>query len=338
MISGYLPDTSNGGHLLITSRDPNSTGTSVEGLEVGVLEPSEATDLLLVRANLLDQSKKSEVVEVEALKIVVELGLLALAIEQDAAFIPEKLKDIFKFLPLYADLQVRRAFLQQIPTNGGNYSRSVATTWLLSFEEVQKRNAEAAQLLQIFSFLNPDGILIEFLEAGRVGLPSKWRELEQTTFTLTLMEALADLERFSLIRRSEGGLVVVIHRLVQYVIKDTSTNRADDVISLCDAAFPSETVLEGGYRVLCRKFQWQVAEPLLAAVLTQSSERAANVMIRVGDFLRTEGKFAVSRRLLSKACEIHTELMGEEHANTLTGLNKLASLEIDLGRNEEATA
>jgi len=42
----------------------------------------------------------------------------------------------------------------------------------MSFNTVQKNHPQAAKLFQVLSFLNPDGVLIGFLQSGIKGLPN----------------------------------------------------------------------------------------------------------------------------------------------------------------------
>lgn len=139
----YLPSLrSGGGHLLITSRDPNAIGIPAEGLEVDVLDVSDAKTLLLRRSNLqIESIHPNQAVENEAIRIVETLGCLALAIEQAAAYIREVLKDIFGFMNLYSS---HRKTLHSRRTRGNwDYRWEVATTWLLSLKrsksEIQMR-------------------------------------------------------------------------------------------------------------------------------------------------------------------------------------------------------
>ena len=110
IVDPYLPDISCSGHVLITMRDPNATGIPAQGLKVEVFAEEEATELLLHRADLADNP--SERVQTEAARIVTELGFLALAVEQAAAYIRVQLKDIFKFLGVYKEH--RKLFLVNV--------------------------------------------------------------------------------------------------------------------------------------------------------------------------------------------------------------------------------
>jgi hypothetical protein len=270
-----------GGHLLTTTRDTNATGIPAEGLEVAVLDVDDTKDLLLLRSNLrIDNIPLSHDIENEAIHIVTTLGFLALAIEQAAAYIREQLKDIFKFMTVYS--RHRKALHSRRTTGNWEYQWEVATTWRLSFDEIENRNPDAAKLLRLFAFLNPDGIRVEVLEAGRDGLRDILGALIGDSFSFN--KALGDLERFSLIRRPADGNVVSIHRLVQSVIKDAMVR--DDTKEYrkmtLDSAFLYHTQET---HQLCQRYQGQVIGPLFEIVTTEKEKRAADVMARVGGFL-----------------------------------------------------
>src|SRR5271154_2478879 len=152
---------------------------------------------LLVRSKLGTAGETPEA-KAEAAKIVKELGCLALAIEQAAAYIRETLCDLFKFLPTYRNDRISH----HSRLSKGNriyYTGSVSTTWHLSFRQIGKNNKDASKLLRLLSFLNPDGILTDFLKAGKGGLDAERREIVSDDSRFG--EALGELERFSLIGR-----------------------------------------------------------------------------------------------------------------------------------------
>src|SRR5579859_2878348 len=204
IVDGYLPDINSGnGHLLITTRNQDPTGIPAQGLEVEVFYSDDAVDLLLLRATGTKESQP-ETHSVGA-EIVAELGYLPLAIEHAAAFIRQSLADISKFLDI-------------VPKQNYAYSRAVAATFLLSFDAVKKINPNAAELLTLFAFLNPDGILIDFLQAGRNGLGEPLKTLVGDSFGFGA--ALADLGQYSLIRQTNVDQTISVHRLVQAVLQD----------------------------------------------------------------------------------------------------------------------
>jgi NB-ARC domain len=277
VIKNYLVDMASEGHTLITTRNPNAISIPAEGLEVSVLDVQGAIDLLCTRSEIV----VVDVVKDEATQIVTELGCLPLAIEQAAAYVREASKDMFTFLQTYR--VNRKAFHERVPHGNWDYTLSVATTWLLAFDVIAKMNAGAAKLLQLFAFLNPDLILIEFLQAGLDGLDDQLQEVVRPP--VVFQDALFLLEQFSLIRRGKSG--ITMHRLVQIVVKDNMTeaetyDRWNAAIGLCHAAFPessAETL------ILCRRYQEQVMMPLASRNFNNSS-RFLELLVRVGRFLR----------------------------------------------------
>ena len=83
------------------------------------------------------------------------------------------------------------------------YPDSVATTWLLSFEQVAASNPAAAELLRLCAFLDPSAIPEELLtEGARFWSPA----LQQAVTTrVSFQRLLEELLRFSLIRRLGGS-------------------------------------------------------------------------------------------------------------------------------------
>jgi hypothetical protein len=122
VLDGYLPTSSMGQQTLITTRNQHFDQIPSEGLPVGVLNVEDAVTLLLTRSKVLFTAES----RAEALKIVQELGYLALAIEQAAAYIREASKDIFKFLNSY---RLNRALYHSRTSHGNRkyYSDSLAT-------------------------------------------------------------------------------------------------------------------------------------------------------------------------------------------------------------------
>lgn len=322
-VDGYLPDRAVGKHTLITTRNTNYYEIPAEGLEIGVLDPNDAERLLLIRSKYSSKADP-EKIQAEAAEIVNKLGYLALAIEQAAAYIRETSKDIFKFLPSYQS--DRKKHHARIPRGNWQYSKAVATTWYLSFQQVEQNNGGASELLRLISFLNPDGILLEFLEVGKDGLPVGLREIVEDMDLL--YEALSELERFSLIRREDenGEVRITIHRLVQYVIKDEMDEEqysamGQAAIDLCDRAFPEHW--EGEMRLLCRRYQEQVVVTLSEVKGTKSSD-LLRVLIRVAAFLHDDGKYTQAVELRQQIIDLSTMLNGLEHPDTLRAMGQLA--------------
>lgn len=301
VVKKFLPHPSSLKHMLMTTRNRHCD-ISAEKFEVAVLQLDEAVELLLTRSNITDTTEARE----EATSVVKLLGNLPLAIEQAAAYIREVSKDIFKFMKRYTEA---RLLFDKKPQKGiRDYEGSVATTWSLSFSQIEKTNTDASTLMRLTAFLDPDGILIEFLEAGRNGVTEQVQQFLPDSERFD--RALGDLERFSLIKRQGTGKesIVVIHRLVQDVVIDEMSPeiRSDMtgvMIGLSDSAFPhwkSTRTIDNEDRLRCRKYQDQVLA-MLSKVSSCDSIVLADIIWRIGRFFLDDGKPKEATELLIKA-------------------------------------
>jgi tetratricopeptide (TPR) repeat protein len=336
---GYLPEWSEGRHTLITTRNPFSKDIPADGFEIPLFGSEEAIELLRVRSEVIP----SEFNPAVASKIVVELDRLPLAIEHAAAFIRKATKSLQDFLLVYR--KSRNSLLRRKPVGNAEYPNSLATTFLISFNKVKEmdKGAQAESLLQLLSFLNPDGISIEFLRAGGAALSIAMRDL--ISDEVLFYETLETLEQFSLIRRSKGD-TIVIHRLIQAVVKE-DLGEAElgswriELGNLCDAAFPSEVKMDEPFSndVLprCRLMSIQILYPILDAAEIYS-EKIASTLRRVAWFLVEDGEFADSARLVERSIAIYKHLVGDEGDKTLRAELRLCRIYRAQGRLKDALA
>ena len=224
-----------------------------------------------------------------------------------------------------------------IPKGPRPYTHSVATTWIISFNEIRKNNSTVAHFFQLLAFFNPDGILIEFLKSGTEGMDN---DLERLIFDeFEISEALSSLEMFSLIKWVRQNSKIVIHRLVQAVVKDEMsemdlTTFYALVVDICNRAFPREWDKS---RALRRLYIGQVIGQLVDPDASETLE-SANVMHRVGWFVREDGKTIDSERILLRSWGIFRRILGEEHPDTLASMSDLAIIYRVQGRTGEAAA
>jgi tetratricopeptide (TPR) repeat protein len=334
VVDNYLPETHKGGHTLITTRNRNAPDILAKGFEVPLLCENEAIDLLCIGSKPDNKVKYSDVERSYAVPVIQELGCLALAIVQASAFIRKCCRgDISEYLPLYQTS--RKRILEELPVGQSKYPYSVAGTFLLSFGKV---SPEAAGLLRLFAFLNPDGILLDFIRAGSQGMNDKMKETINDEFVFR--KALASLEEYSLVSSSVSEGCIVVHRLVQAVMKDTLSDTGDldtyrnEVIDVCDAAFPATESLTVEIRQLCRRFQNQVVEPVFEASKVQS-QPAVFTLSRIAWFLYNDGKYRDAERLFEQCCNI-TNSLGEEHPDTLLSISNLALTYSQQGKMDKA--
>jgi tetratricopeptide (TPR) repeat protein len=325
-----LPENSPTTHTLITTRDRNAAGIPAEPFEVGVLDSTDAIQLLL---NLSKISVSTDTPQHDqAAEIVQELGYLPLAIEQAAAYIREVTHDLHLYSQQY--LRNRKALQKWVPKGNRQYTHSIATTWSMSFEAIRS-HPQASKLLHLLAFLNPDGTMLEFLEAGADALDGDLRSMlgDLTEMAMSLLE----LEKSSIIKWDRGRGIIVLHRLVQVaVIDDMSPDQRDmnlsRIIRLFSRAFPMEIIPQT--RHICRTYQNQILEPLLR--ITICTAEVASIKERVGKFLSNDGKYREAEELFLQAVGIRSRLSDPEDAELLASKLTLASIYWNQGRTTEA--
>ena len=117
----------------------------------------------------------------------------------------------------------------------------MATTWALSFENIEKANPAAAELLRFCAFLHPDGIPEEVFSEGAPELGPVLGPVGSDAFALN--SAISEILKYSLLRRDPNASTLEIHRLVQAVLKqgmDEATQRlwAERAVRAVNRAFP----------------------------------------------------------------------------------------------------
>ena len=184
--------------------------------------------------------------------------------------------------------------------------------------------------------MNPDGISLQFLAATQNILSDIIQSDGPAMFEPCLAEALADLERFSLIFRPDSNLIR-IHRLVQSVIKDQMTMDELDkhqklVCQVGLSAFPD---FDYTMRTTCRKYEGEIVA-IISEIAKIKSEDTARLMGRVGRYFWQDGKASEAAPLLSSACNAFKIAKGGDDLDTLWTMGNLAVSYKLLGKVKEA--
>ena len=202
----YLPQVSQGGYILITSRSKDTafrlTNSVGNLIDVPCMGKEDAVTLLC--KNLICDDSSDE----EKLELVELLECLPLAITQAASYISVKrtrmtIAKYSKFLRENGNILLDdMGDLRRDPT----IPSSVLLTLHISFEQIEGENRPAAELLSLMSVFDRQGIPEILL----------YKENEDE---LGFENRLAPLEEFSLITCEEGGRSFQMHRLVQMAIR-----------------------------------------------------------------------------------------------------------------------
>ena len=287
-------------------------GRLAQKIQVEIMSPEEGMLLLLRRAGSIGHGAKLDEAPVEerraAMELVQELGGLPLALDQAGAYIEEVECGVSRYLEEYrkgrTDLLNRRGGLVK------DHPASVAATWSLSFEKIERANPAAADLLRLCAFLNPDAIPEEIITQGAKYLGPHLQVV--ATSQRILDEAVMALRAYSLIHRSIDNRLLSIHRLVQAVLKDNIDQSAQQIwaeraVLAVNEAFPR---VKFAAWALCERHltNAQVCVALIEQYRVTTPE-TAHLLYKLGKYLKERARYRESEPLLLQALAIREELL-----------------------------
>ncbi|SLM34571.1 Tetratricopeptide-like helical domain [Lasallia pustulata] len=362
IIEENLP-SGTGGHVLVTSRNPNMRRIASEEsyLEVNKMDKHDAILLLLKAAYLPKPFEKDEA---DASAIVDELGCLALAVDQAGAYIGSGFCAINTYLEVFS--RHRKKLLDQSSSFKGasKYGRAVYATWDISYEAIQRKQSRAPNpreaiaaknaitLLQILSFFHYGNIMeetfkraaelaearrAEYQDAPRSRLPWTGRDLpgdlleldnERKWDPLLFRNSIQILLSLSLIKRDTSGKTYSIHPLVHSWSRDRMTNSA-----VMKWAASANAILAGSVDFGGSGSSYTYRRKLVPHInayyqFVKASQVATlskhDECVRYGIVFRDNGNWNRVEVLCKNAVEMETRLLGTEHPDTLTRMSNLA--------------
>ena len=333
LVQPYFPHWGNG-RILLTTRT-HAVGSIASSLEVDNMAVMEATHLLLRRAHRFSASSPEELDE--AIMLVSALAQFPLAIDQAGAYIEETGCSLSAYHELYQ--RYRHALLARRGRQSTGYPESVATTWSLSFAQVERTNPAAAELLQLCAFLAPDHIPEELLTEGALHWPVAL--CEAVTNPLSFNRMLETLLAFSLVKRLSEDRMLNLHRLVQVVQMERMDAEAQHswaqrLVRALHTIFPQDTQDVANWP-RCQRYLEQVEA---CDVLIQRHHlllpEAAELLDRTGTYVREHMWYTQAEPIYRRALAIREQHLGPEHPYTATIVHNLAILQRDTGNFVEA--
>lgn len=330
-LASYLPQSSSG-FVLVTTRDSRLGRrlTNNHPILVLPLELQEARQLL--RSKLPDRKAEvKDLADEDDDKLLHELEGLPLAITQAAAFISENSISVAEYVSMLQqdDSELATLLDQNIPDlrRDPEASSSVLQTWKLSFDQIQRQQKRAAEMLSLMAFFDRQSIPKFFLRRD---------EEKESEFVI----ACGVLQAYSLISVVTAGNFS-LHRLVRLFIT-----------AWLDIRGESETFQERALQILSREFppgryeNWKTCQ-LLAPhvqvilshhpVVSQSySLHLATLLYHLAGFEKTRGRLQSALQACMESCYRRRDLKGESEIDVLCSLDLLASILRDQRRYDEA--
>ncbi len=336
LIDVFLP-IRHTGHILFTTRSHIMSGRA-HRVEVEEMNTEEGTLFLLRRAGLIapniSLTSVTEAVHTSAITIVRYLDGFPLALDQAGAYIEEIGCDLSRYLDLY---QTRRKELHARRSKRlTDHPEPITSTLSLSFQNVERANPAAAELLRFFAFLHPDTIPEEIITEGALDANSILQLVASDPIKFD--EAIVELLNYSLVRRHPETRSLSMHRLVQAVLQDEMDQTsqkywAEQAIRAINHLFPlSETTTWPlcqrylPHAMLCEGYikHWDIA-----------SVTAAELLYYTASYLQDRAQYREAEPLYQHSLEIFKQVQGHDHPDTALAINSLANLYREQGKLEQ---
>ncbi|MFG1967624.1 tetratricopeptide repeat protein [Nonomuraea sp. NPDC049028] len=300
--------------VLITTRN-RAFLRLFEPVEVEVFSPVQAQAFLRGRTGLDDPGSADG-----AARLADELGHLPLALNQAATVITRLRLSYDAYLALLRDFPVADYLSAQY---GDPYPAGTAEAILLSVTQAETSVPDAAVLLPLLSVLSPAGVPVPVLHALS----------GQGVEPVHMQRLLADLADTSLITFSEDGSAVLMHRLVQRVLRERATHQGnlDTVLDQAvDLLHAFNNTLPGGAQTWAARAAVEMlidqTNALYSWARTGGDPSADLLALRgwCGRYLHDLADLTRAIPLLKTTLAERERVLGGDHPSTLTSRNNLA--------------
>ncbi len=306
LLSGFTS-----GHVVVTSRLADFSG-NFQPLELDVLAVEDAAAFLLARTEGRRRAAPDDAAK--AREVAQELGQLALALEQAAAFLAKRRLTFAQYLERWRSQ--RDEVLAWFDATVTGYPRAVAVTWQTSVAQLSEGGR---RFLERLAWLAPEKVPETLID-----VPIPGAEAEN------LRDAYDDLAAYSLVTRRAEGPFFLVHRLVQDVTRRSLAGEAQprslvEALDWIDAAFTGSAL---------DVRNWPTLDPLAPharAVTAHAdaagiSEPTARLMNQLGLLLNAKALHAEAEPLMRRALAIDEKSFGPDHPDVATDLDNLAGL------------
>ncbi len=329
----YLPERG-GHHVIITSRNPAWSGIA-QAIGIDVWTPAQGAGFLAHRLPGYAASGDAGALQDSFTSLSTALGGLPLALEQAAGFLDATAMDVAAYTAQVLDYDSAPLVLDEGRAATG-YERSVLATLSIAFPRLGN---DAAQLLRLLAFCAPDPVPERLFVDQPDLLPA---ELALSARQPLLWEkAVGALRRYGLAVRifisawnasgEQRGAqqALQLHRLTQEVVRHTMAQDqdADALLALLRHALPEDAASP-------KNWPWHA---ILAPHVMQLDRLSGHLAIdrsRLGWTLDSTGTYfrfgpafyPAARYCYERTLQLSRDDLGDEHPNTLAGMNNLANM------------
>ncbi|RYP57172.1 hypothetical protein DL770_010735 [Monosporascus sp. CRB-9-2] len=328
--SGRLIDClprSSYGSMIFTTRDKKTAVRLAGRNVVEMSEMDEAGGKQLLEKYLVDQDLLRS--KGDATALLARLTYLPLAIVQAAVYINANGIGLGNYLSLLEEQEEDVIdLLSEDFEDEGRYhdvKNPVATTWLISFEQIRQRDPLAADYLSFMACVDAKDIPQSLLPPGQ----SRKKE----------MDAMGTLQGYSFLAKRSANSAINIHRLVHLATRNWL--RKEGLLPSWTGrviARLTEVLGDVGHdnRVAWRSYMPHAYYALGSRLTSEDDEDRLNLLWKYGICLYYDGRYREAEAPFERVVETRKTKLGADHPSTLTSMANLASTYRNQGRWEEA--
>ncbi|RYP47089.1 hypothetical protein DL768_006816 [Monosporascus sp. mg162] len=343
-ITEYLPESESGLTLFTTrSRDIALSVTGGEMVELHEMSLQEAKSIFeksLVQKDLVNDTATTELMD--------ELTYLPLAITQAAAYLNRNEISIAEYLRLLRGTEkdttslMSREFYDNTRYKGSQ--NAVATTWLVSFDQIRKSDSAAANLLSFISLIEPKAIprsVLPSLESEEQmhTLANAYKDNGQVKEAIELLEHVVAIEKRTL-AENHPFLLVSQHALASAYKANGQVKKAIELLEHIVAIekitlaedhperLTTQHTLANAYRANGQvKEAVELLEHVVAArkttLVKDHPDRLASQQVLANAY-KANGQVKEAIELLEHVVAVLKTTLAENHPNRLVSQHALA--------------
>jgi tetratricopeptide (TPR) repeat protein len=326
VLKDYLP-TNSQGCFIFTTRNRKIAVKLAHGNVIEISEMDEEMATQLLTNSLINRDLPKNCPDTTLL--LKQLSFLPLAITQATAYINQNGITLSEYSTLLQDQEQNIIeLLSEDFEDEGRYTdikNPIATTWLISFEQIRKFDPLAAEFLSFMSCLDPRDIPQSLLPPAS----SKKQEID----------AVGTLSAFSFVTRRPADCSFDLHPLVHLATRNWL--RREESLAQWTAkttrrlaeVFPDH---DHKNRSLWRAYLPHARYVLLSNLIDDLSVERMELIRKFGMCLYSDGRYKDAERAFFQLMKIKQRVLGKEHPSTLASMGNLASTYRNQGRWKEA--
>ncbi|KAL4812736.1 violaceus kinesin [Aspergillus spinulosporus] len=325
-LANFLPQSEQG-HILFTTRNRNLAVRLASPFIVDVSEPDADTSVKILEKALLrnDLLENSD----ETIALLQQLMFLPLAISQAAAYINSNDIQLSEYTALLQEQESDAIeSLNEDFGDDGRYQEiqnPVATTWLISFQQLQQINPLAADYLSFMACINPRDIPQSLLP--------------EATSKKQKIDAIGLLKAFSFVSEQVIDNALSLHRLVHISTRNwlrreqRFSQQIQKTADHLSQIFPNNDYRN---RKLWREYLPHALSLIGENHFQEIREKYTRFVQKVGRCLHTDGRYFEAVALFEDIVKLRKREGDDEDDLVLASMNDLALTYLLQGRWMEA--